>query len=164
MGNLGGAYRDIEDNDGMNVLNSEYIRTSKPISIKEYKVMFATNCLSVGFQTYGPMDWNNSGTGANYLAEYNMSSYEFIRALKKKTFIPGQINSTTSGWEIRTIHFKAEWIQPTKGKGFWKNGVKPIVLSPNKDDVFTVGLAHIDNGDDKSYYVELEILDYALAD
>jgi hypothetical protein len=164
MGNLGAAYRDIEDKDGINVLNSEYIRSPKPISIKEYKVMFATNCLSVGFQSYGPFDWSDVGSGGNYLSEYDMSDYEFVRALKKKTFIPGQINSTTSGWQIRTIHFKAEWIQPKKGKGFWKNGVKPIVLAPNKSDTFAIGVANIDSGNNKSYYVEFELLDYAVAD
>lgn len=164
MGNLPSSYRDIEDKDGINVLNSEFLRSPKPISIKEYKVTFATNCLSVGFQTYGDFDFNNVSTGADYLKDWNMGTYEFHRALKKKVFIPGQINSTTSGWVIRTIHFKAEWIQPKKGKGFWKNNVEPIVLSPNKADTFQVGLANLDSGDNKSYYVNFELLDYALAD
>ena len=163
MGNLSG-YDSIEDKDGINVLNDQFIRSSKPLSIKEYKVTIATNCLAVVFQTYGNFDFSNTSTGANTISTWDTSSYEFQRALKKKVFIPGQINSTTSGWVIRTMHFKAEWIQPKKGSGFWKNGVKPIVLKPSACDTFNIAVKTLDSGDDKSFYSNIEILDYALAD
>lgn len=160
------------DNDSMisgggkipNTGNSELIFTNKPMAIKEYKVTVASSDLVALHQYYGP-------TG--HTPNWNTTLTEFHEGLKQWKLVPGakQKYVDTSNnlqhsnqYAVRTLHFDTDYIKRRGRKGYWKNGLRPIVISKNKGQVFGFTVSNLSGNEDAFFYAVVEIKRWSLLD
>lgn len=157
-----------------NTNNSEHLFTDVPMAIKEYKVTVATSDLCVLHQFYGPTgqtpNWNTS------LTEFHegLKQWKMVPGSKQKYPIRWQNGSITDGeidvlntahsnhYAIRTLHFDTDYIKRRGKKGYWKNGLRPIILSKNKGQVFGFTISNLSGNSDTFFYAIVEIKRWSL--
>lgn len=147
-------------------INREQFPTDKPIAIKEYKVTVASNDLVVLHQYYGD---------ENHTYSWNTTQRAFHSGLKQWVMIPGakQKYLDTSGinsiehsnqYAVRTLHFDTDYIKRKGKKGYWKNGLRPIILSRNKGKTFGFTVSNLSGNDDGFFYAIVEIKRWSVLD
>lgn len=159
-----------------NTGNDELLFTNKPLAIKEYKVTVASNDLVMLHQYYGP-------TG--HTPNWNTQLTEFHEGLKQWVMVPGAKQEYATRWQdgsvldgeidvlhtehqnqyaVRTLHFDTDYIKRRGKKGYWKNGLRPIVISKNKGQVFGLTVSNLSGNADAFFYAVIEIKRWSLLD
>lgn len=173
--------------DDADVDNTSDVRTNRPVAIHNYKLTIATNHLAVVHQYYG--DDDDVTKLRNWGTEWDTP--EFQAGLKKWKLAAGSTVLSPFRWEtddelegilgdpestmlenyvndqmkVTTMSFKAEYVRRGKGKkGYWKNGVRPIVLSPKKQNTFGICVTNKSGSNDRSYYAVFEIKKWSFLD
>lgn len=161
-----------DGNEIPNIANTEVLFTNKPLIIKEYKITVASNDLVMVHQYYGDK--------ADPLEYWNTTNAEFHRGLKQYKMVPGgkqvypiewqadslplnvdgvDVTETahSNNYAVRTIHFDTDYIKRKGKKGYYKNNLRPIVLSKNKGNMFGFTVSNISGNDDAFFYAFVEI-------
>lgn len=139
--------------------NSETLITNAPLIIKEYKVTVAANDLVMLHQYYGD---------ENVPFQWNTSMPDFHPALKQWVMCPGAkqkymdnegLNTLehSNQYAVRTLHFDTDYIKRRGKKGYWKNGLRPIVLSKNRGKEFGFTVSNLSGNDNAFFYCVVEI-------
>lgn len=169
----------IEGDDAIpNLANSEMLMSDKPIAIKEYKVTVACNDLLMLHQYYGD---------ENQIYEWNTTNELFHSGLKQWVMIPGAKQKYAVEWQrdalpenidgvdvtelehtnqygIRTLHFDTDYIKRRGKKGYWKNGLRPIILSQNKGKRFGFTVSNLSGNANAFFYAVVEIKRWSILD
>ena len=167
------------DNPIPNTNTSREVWTSDvPLVIKEYKVTVASNDLVMLHQYYGD---------AQQIYEWNTTNEKFHGGLKQWVMIPGAKQKYPVEWQadslpfnadgvdvtdiehtnqyaVRTLHFDTDYIKRRGKKGYWKNGLRPIVLSQNKGKRFGFTVSNLSGNDNSFFYAVVEIKRWSLLD
>lgn len=140
-----------------NDINTQDFFVSQPMIIHEYEVTVAATDLVMLHQYYGDSD---------QIYEWNVSNETFHRGLKQKVLIPGGGKSSSNKqYAVRTLKFDTDYIKGRKGrKGYWKNGLRPIVLSKNKGKRFGFTVSNVSGDNDAFFWAAIEIKRWSILD